>query len=286
MIGVNANNADVMAATSQTLKRLRDLTGFSQKGVLLGFAGVVLKQWAGRTKVATQAKIDRKSRLRAVKHFGLTNAAKRGDVTVNAGFKKSAPYGRVWIRVRNGGGKNNFIMARGQDFSAVNGKQFFTPYRRKINGTSGQWLNNVANAEENVQRAMPGYIARGRRSIGLSRQSVIQIADSLGIDLLKVQGGGNLSAAGIAKARAALASTGKFHKNGTGLSGKTGAFDFVDLINTLPYARKIGMDRTLLGVLRGQNKYFNTSYAKGAFDSQRKATAAYPNLFRINTYIR
>lgn len=286
MIGVQADNSAVMAATSQTLKRLRDLTGFSQKGVLLGFAGVVLKQWAGRTKVSTQAKVDRKSRLRAVKHFGLTSAAKRGDVTVNAGFKKSAPYGRVWIRVRNGGGKNSFIMARGENFSELSGKQFFTPYKRKIRGTSATWLGNVASAQENVEQAMPGYIAKGRKSIGLSRQSVLQIADSLGIDLLKVAGGGNLPAAGIAKARAALASTGKFHKNGTGLSGTSGAFDFVDLINTLPYARKIGMDRTLLGVLRGQNKYFQTSYAKGAFDSQRKATAAYPNLFRINTYIR
>jgi hypothetical protein len=276
-----------MQATAQTLRRLAQLTNFSQRQVLLGFAGVVLKTWAGRTKVATQARTDRSSRLHAVRSLQYTKGSERGDVTVNAGFKP-APFGRVWIRVREGAGKNNWILAKGPNFSAPTGSATFTMYRRKFyNGgdtdrsTSFQWMQNVNYAQTNVEHKLPISIKKGRRSIGLSRQSVLQIADALGIDLLRVEGGGALAAAGIAKARNALASSGKAFRNGFGSQGGNETRAYVDLVNRLPYGRAIGMDRTLLGVLAGQNKYFAQSYAKGAFNSQKRAVAAYPNLFRF-----
>jgi len=144
-----------------------------------------------------------------------------------------------------------------------------------------KWTANVMDAVSDVPGAVQRAQETGRRSVGLARQSVVQIADALGIDLLTVKGGGTLSDAGIAKARAALASNGQSYRNGIGLQGGNKVYDHVDLINTLPYGRKIGMDRTLLSVLNGQNKYFEKSYAKGAFDSQRKACAGYPNLFKF-----
>jgi hypothetical protein len=131
-----------------------------------------------------------------------------------------------------------------------------------------------------VQTKVPKSIAKGRASIGLSRQSVVQIADALGIDLLRVQGGGTISGAAIASARASVATTGKTYRNGTGARGGDQVRAYVDLVNRLPYGRKIGMDRTLLGVLAGQNKYFERSYAKGAFDTQKAAIRAFPNLFK------
>jgi len=287
MIGIKMDNAQVMAATSQTLKRLGQLTNFSQRQVLIGFAGVVLKRWAGLTKISTQAKTDRNSRLRAVKHFGLSGGGAekaRGDVTVNAGFRKDKlPFGMVWIKVHNKHGKKNWILAKGPKFSNPTGSATFTWYKRKMSGTSAKWMARVDKATSDVSGAVPGYISRGRRSVGLSRQSVVQIADALGIDLTRVVGGGTISAQAIGAAKAALASTNKFHRNGTGAQGGTSTHDWVDLINTLPYARKIGMDRTLLGVLAGQAKYFERSYAKGAFDTQAKAVRAYPNLFRFST---
>lgn len=283
MVAMTLDTREVLAATTKTLSELGKLTGFSQRQVLLGFAGVVLKQWAGRTKVATEDEVDRRTRYRAVRDLRYTRAFSRGDVTVNSGYK--AAYGRVWIKVRNGNSKNNFVMAKGNGFTAPVGKATFTYFRRStksLGGRSGKWFANVADAVADVPPAVQRAQDRGRQSIGLARQSVVQIADALGIDLLTVQGGGTLSANGIAKARAALASTGKFNRNGTGTQGGSGAYDYVTLINTLPYARAIGMDRTLLGVLNGQNKYFAQSYSKGAFDTQERICRAYPNLFKFS----
>lgn len=299
MIGVQADTTGILTATAQTLRRMSQLTGFDHRTVLTGFAGVVLKTWAGRTKVSTQDRVDRKSRLRAVKKFDLTRAENRGDVTVNSGFKKGAPFGRVWIKVRKGNSRNNFLLALGPNFTqpgnavktiglargaksrVVNG--VFNMYGQNQSATTQQWVANVNKASEQVQTVLPGYIKRGRQSIGLSRQSVLQIADALGIDLLRVQGGGTISSAGIAKARAALASSGKYYRNGFGARGGDEVRAYIDILNRLPYGRKIGIDRTLLGVLAGQNKYFERSYAKGAFDSQRRAARAYPNLFQVRT---
>lgn len=301
MVGVQADTSGLMSATAQTLRRMAQLTGFDHRTVLMGYAGVVLKTWAGRTKVATQASIDRKSRLHAVKSLGYTgsgdNHKSRGGVTVNSGFKRGAPLGRVWIKVRDGGGRNNWLLAMGDNFAApgnavrstgsirrgkgsriVNG--VFNKFRQNPSATTSQWIANIDEAVAAVQGKMPQSIMKGRRSIGLSRQSVLQIADALGIDLLRVQGGGTLSAAGIAKARAALATTGKGYRNGFGARSGGQVQAYVDLINRFPYGGKIGMDRTLRGVLAGQNKYFERSYAKGAFDTQKRAVRAFPNLFK------
>lgn len=302
MIGVTVDTTGILKATAGTLRRMSQLTGFDQRTVLLSFAGVVLKTWAGRTKVATEAGIDRKSRLHAVSSLGYTGKGRnpdRGDVTVNAGFKRTAPFGRVWIKVRPGAGRQNWLLALGDNFTQPGGvvrtiglaksrkgvgsrvvRGVFNIWPNRPKATTAQWINSIATAVDQVTEKVPRSIAKGRRSVGLSRQSVIQIADALGIDLLRVQGGGTLSGAGIAKARAALASSGKSYRNGTGARGGGEVRAYIDIINRLPYGRKIGLDRTLLGVLAGQNKYFERSYAKGAFDSVRRATLAFPNLFK------
>jgi hypothetical protein len=284
MVGVKADNAAVMSAMSATFRRLARLTGFSQRQVLLAEAGAILKTCAYRTKVSSQESADRFSRLHGVHRLGLTGSNREknlGDVTVNAGYRP-APYGRVWIKVRAGKGKKGWLLAKGANFSAPSGTATFTPYRRKLNGTSGKWLRHVDEAVTDVQDSVARSIPKGRRSIGLARQSWLQIADALGIDLLKVPGGVPLSAGHIAKARAALAASGKAHRNGFAAQGGSGGYDFIDLINRYPGGRspKLAFDRTLLGVLAGRAKFFQQSYAKGAFDSQEKAVRAYPNLFR------
>jgi hypothetical protein len=280
------------------------LTGFDQRTVLLSFAGVVLKTWAGRTKVANDSRIDRKSRLHAISSLGHTGKGRpspRGDVTVNAGFK-NPHFGRVWIKVRNGAGKKNWLLALGDNFTepgnAVRStglvrrgkgsrivRGVFNKYPNRPSSTTTDWVSSIVTAADQSMAKVPQSIAKGRKSSNLSRQSVVQIADALGIDLLRVQGGGTLSGAGIAKARAALATTGKVYRNGAAARGGDQVRAYVDLVNRLPYGRKIGMDRTLLGVLAGQNKYFERSYAKGAFDTQKAAIRAFPNLFKYREFL-
>ncbi len=277
MIAVKMDNQRATAAYTEAFRRLARMSGFDHKAILRAEAGSILKQWAGRTKVATVEKADRRTRLHVVRSLGYTKAADRGDVTVNAGFRP-APFGRVWIKVRNGGGRNRFVLGRGNDFSAPSGKSTFTAFGRRMGSTGLKWLQNINEAEGDVTGKMARSIAKGRAAINLSRQSVVQIADSLGIDLLKVPGQG-ISGAGLAKARAAMATNGVFYRNGTSGQGGNEVKAYVDLINRLPYAQKIGMDRILAGVVAGRAKYIEQSYAKGAFDTQKNIMKAFPGLF-------
>lgn len=299
MIEPKADNAAMTAAMSATFRRMAALTGFDQRAVLTAEVAVILKTWAGKTKVTTQAQVDRRSKYRAIRGLGYTSAENRGDVTVNAGYKK-APFGRVWIKVRKGNARENFLLAMGNGFTEpgnaavgpkgvlkgrsriVNG--VFNKYRPKASATTRQWVSNIVNAVDESKSAVARAEKRGRQSIGFARQSVVQIADSLGIDLLRVPGGGTLSSAGIAKARAALASTGKSYRNGTGRSSgqALGSF-YIDIKNTLPFGGRIGMDATLRGIISGRTKYFEQSYAKGAFNSQSTACRAYPALFSFRS---
>jgi hypothetical protein len=274
MIGVQANTSEVTSAVSATLRRMAQLTGFKPRTVLLGFAGVVLKTWAGRTKVATASQSEIRARARAL--YSITNrgraSAYSGFLTINSGRRGGHP-GQMWYRTKRG----KFQSAGLMDVKRTGSHRW-----ANIHFPDDDWAA-MQTAAAKAGTAISTMIPAARRSIGLSRQSVVQIADSLGIDLLRVQGGGTLSGAGLAKARAALASTGKSYRNGFGASSGDEVRAYVDLINRLPYGRRIGMDRTLLGVLAGQVRYFEKSYAKGAFDTQVAAARAYPNLFRVST---
>lgn len=254
------------------------------RAVLRGEVGVVLKTWAGRTKVATVAQADRRTRLRVIRDLGYTKGSERGDVTVNAGFRP-APFGRVWIRVRPGGGSNQWILAKGAGFSNPSGKATFTLFGRKLyNGgdpdrsTSFQWADSVRLAQEQVEQRLATALEAGRRAIGLARQSIVQIADSLGLRLEDVPGGGNLSPAGIAKARGARASNGRDYANGVGQLIETAQTALYTLINGLPYALPLNMDRTLAGVLVGRARYYQRNLAEGVFLSAARTARAYPFL--------
>jgi hypothetical protein len=264
--------SQVSAAYGQAFQRFRTLSGFSQRDVLRAEAGVILKTWAGRTKVAGAEAIGVQVRKRISRSLGLSGRG-RGDgtesVSINMGMR-GVP-GRVWWHTRN----NKFQLA-GQ--MSKNG-QSFSP--RNIHFRRLDWLDikeATFGYSSEIRRALPMAL----RSAGLARQSVIQIADGLGIDLATVKGGGTLSAAGIAKARAAIASNGRAYRNGVGRMGGDETRDYIELINTLPYNAKIGMDRTLLGVLNGRAAFIETSYRKGAFNSLRNSARAFPNLFNTS----
>lgn len=289
MIGAYIDTSEVMGAYKNAFQRLARMSGFDHRTVLKAEAGSILKQWAGRTKVTNQGHADRGSRLHAVKFYGYTGKGQqdigRGEVTVNAGFRP-APFGRVWIKVRNGGGRKDWLLARGNNFSNPTGPGIFDIYRniKTPSATTNHWISEVIDAQNNVQSKLPAAINKGRRAMALSRQSVVQIADSLNIDLARVPGTG-LSGAGLAKARAALATTGIYHRNGTSGQGGNQVSFYIDLINRLPYGVNIGMDRTLLGVIAGRAKFIEKAYAKGAFDTFAKTAKSFPNLIKVTNAI-
>lgn len=243
------------------LREMARLSGFPIAQVLKAEAGSILKTWAGRTKIAKAKQVTIRGRVKAARALGFTQARTPGDVTVNAGLK--GPYGRVWVRTKN----NKWRMAMGPGFKPV-----------PVRWERGTWTD-IEEAVHDFGRVERKMIQQGKRSVGLSRQSVIQIADALGIDLSTVPGTG-ISPAGIAKARAALASNGAYHKNGTGSSLFVNATEraTIRMINTLPYNVSANMDRTLQLVIAGRAGYFERNYRLGVFKTLGGIAAKYPGL--------
>lgn len=230
-------------------------------------ASVILKTWAGRTKVASDAKLGRRGLMQAYRdarrhaNFGGANkgSARPGEATINLGIR--GPFGRVWYRTRRGQ----------QKFQQV----FTSGFGRGWHIKSSDWPTINAMVEE-FRQSYRATVAAAKRAAGLSRQSIVQIADDLGIRLEDVQGGGTLSAAGIAKARAAIASNGQHYRNGYGIISRTAKEFFVTLVNRYPKIGPLFMDVTLQGVIAGRLKYFERNLEEGTFLSAKNAARAYP----------
>lgn len=229
-------------------------------------AGVILKTWAGRTKVAPEKRLERGGLLRAYREArrkaGFSTykgGVEPGQASINLGIR--GPFGRVWYRTRTPG--RRFQMAYGKGFSSG---------RRVPNA---DWPG-VSALVSDFRAHYAGLVAAAKRAAGLSRQSIVQIADDLGIRLEDVKGGGNLSGAGIAKARNALASNGQHYRNGYGIVGQTAREFFVTLVNRYPKIGALFMDVTLQGVIAGRLAYFQRHLEEGTFVSAKEAARAYP----------
>lgn len=255
------NGPQVTAQLSAGLKDIARLTGFSEKVVTKGEAGAILKTWAGRTKVATRDKVEYRARKRALHDLGYTKAgrdAAPGAITINTGTRGIA--GRVWVKTHGKRGKP------WREAGVMNVKTFgFQP--RNYRWKDADWLA-IQNAVVDSELAIKKATELGAASAGLARQSVVQIADKLGIDLTKIPGGG-ASPAAIAKARLAMTSKGQRFINGTAseTEEKNAGRYFVTLINSLPYHAKAGLDRTLAGVIAGRVGLYRRTFANGAFKS-------------------
>lgn len=270
---VKLDATEVSARYSQAFRQLRRLTGFDHRTVLRAEAGVILKTWAGRTEVATDKQATIRARLRAARTIGVTTVGAY-EITINVGVRAGAIVGIVWYRSSRGGTRGT----RWQVAGYVSDDGVFKP--SWIHFKAAAWADIKMGAEK-YAALIAKMIPMGKRSTTLARQSVIQIADDLGINLSDVKGGGNISSAAIAKARAAIASTGTAYKNGIGTQGGDETKAFIDLSNRYPKNTKIGMDRTLAGILIGRAKAIEMAYEKGAFDSMKNTARAFPNLIRV-----
>lgn len=260
----------VVAAYHKAFKHMRQIPGFDHKLVLRAEIGSILKTWAGRTKVAKPEQAEWRARYRAGKRafgdVGSINSNPYG-ISVNTGLRGGFP-GEVWYRHPMSG---KFQQAGVIDDSG---------------GFRASWIHWKTPVWNKIHDGMKIYALHLRdqlqiapKTIGFSRQSIIQIADALNIDLNQVKGQG-VSAAGITKARAAIASSGRSYRNGYGNQEGTHERFFIRMTNRLPYGIKSGMDRTLKGVISGRAKFIQTAYAKGAFNSVRGVAKSFPNVFR------
>jgi hypothetical protein len=262
------------ARYAKAFQHLKTLPGFDHDTVLRAEAGSILKRWAGLAKVATEDQIERRTRARLARSMEMQSAGSGGTfggVTINNGARGGFR-GDVWFRTRN----KKFQLAGRILDANDNFVPAWTHFR------APDWTLIRSAGETYASRLGPARRA-ALKSAGLTRQSIVQIADDLGIDLAEVKGTG-LSAAGLAKARAALAANGRFYKNGFGLAGGDGVKAYVELINRLPFgtSSRVGLDDKLKTVLLGRARYLQTAYQKGAFESFARAKTAFPEIFRVN----
>lgn len=244
-------------------------------------AGVILKTWAGRTKVATEKTVTTGAILRAYRHArraaGYGNdknkgATAPGQASINLGIRHGNA-GRVYYRTRKKGtmgGRAGF-----QDVYSTG----FGSSKHIANRDFGSVQAMVSQYRSEVGK----LIAAAKQAIGLSRQSIVQIADDLGIRLESVKGGGTLSAAGLAKARAALASNGTAYRNGYASISSNARSFYLTLVNRYPKIGALHMDTTLQGVIMGRLRYFQKNLEEGVFLSAKSAARAYPYLEVLRT---
>ena len=246
----------------RALNGLASFSGQSVERVIRAEAGSILKACAGSTKVATQQTADLRSRVRAIRELDFTGGIGNADATISVNAGLRGPYGRVFMRKRD---RSGWRRTHEAGF-----RPLWQHYRR------GDWID-LQEAIADVRRAVAAAVPVGRRAVGLARQSWVQIADALGIRLESVPGG-RISAAGIAKARAAIASSGQAYVNGQARQYAQAQSFFIELRNRLPYGRKIGLDSILAAAVRGRVRYFEQNLARGTFDQLARVARAYPGL--------
>lgn len=252
------------ARFDQALRGLIAVSPVSLERTLRAEGGSILKACAARTKVAKTAAVTRNERLRIVKDLGYQHGRSGNfGVAISVGIR--GPYGKVWRSTTRKDGTWGLQQTHAEGFR---------PLWRHFGDSV--WID-LKEAVEDFRYELRKRLPLAKQSAGLARQSWVQIADSLGIRLENVPGGG-ISAAGIAKARAALTSQGRPALNGFSEEERRNQGFILRLINRLPYGPAAGLDRVLELVLAGRAAYFEQNMARGVFADQAKLLRAYPGL--------
>lgn len=247
--------------------------GGDLRDVVRAEVGSILKTCLGKTRMAKTSDINvgaskRASRDAVRDGFGQSSydtSVKRGQAYITYGNKNKSRAGTVWFRGQSPAGAANFIYL-GKDGNA---------------NRIGQRFQARAIAAASMYASLyKKYNKDGLLSRALARNSWVQIADAAGIRLEDVRGGGATPSA-IAKARLARPSNGKVYRNGDAFEIQDVDRYALTILNTLPYAISIGMDKTLQRVIAGRVKQFERLIEKGYINSAASVAQQYPNQINI-----
>lgn len=248
------SNAEVNFA--RALDQMGKLTGLDPRAILKAEAGSVLKKAITATKAPpSQSTLTVAGRIKALRALGLTGG---GEVSINAG--KKAPYGRVFVRKKNGDG---YRRTHDAGFHPLN--QHYT---------DAMWAKITA-AISDAKRVIAKVVPSTKAAAGLARQSWVLIADSLGIRLEEVPGGG-LSPSAISRVRGAVARGGKQINNGSSVTVEEPGKFGVILINRLPYGDRLHFQPILTAAIAGRAKFMQTAISKGFNGSMEQVAKLFP----------
>jgi hypothetical protein len=262
MYDVTIDFTEAENALSYAFQEMSKLSNLPIDRIVRAEAGSVLKYCAGATREKQPEQVTPRARAEAIRHLELN----RGDVTINSGFREPEKAGRIWARSSGTRSTRRFRMAYGD------GLPVGTP--TNIHWRRGDWTD-IQEAKADYERIAERYMSNAIRSIGLARQSWIQVADSLGIKLEEVPGG-HISPSAIARARLATSRYGKEEQNGSSRTSQDPNNFFVEIVNSIPYAARAGMGATLLRAMSGRARYFEESLNHGVFQSLQEISRRYP----------
>lgn len=194
-----------------------------------GEGGVILKEWAGEVRAGSTDEARLKSRSKAAQITGVRTGGLIG-VRINTGRRGGQP-GEVFLKRKKWSGVGHVSDDGGLSYK----------WRHYKASDWAKFSEAMADYAQELRRLIPF----GQKAVALARQSVIQIADALGIVLETVVGGGNLSGDQIAKAREAVSQDGKQYINGTGIKTKTDTEFTIEMINRYPGIQEAGIGTAL-----------------------------------------
>ena len=255
--------AQELAKFSQAGNAFADAVGASFETWAMGEAGVICKQWAGAIPDAKPESVLLGTRSKATAEAQVNTLA-AFNVTVNTG-RQGGEIGRVWFRTR----RKEFQLA-----GKVTDSGQFNPSNLHYRSEDAF---RISMAAEGYASILPRIIKAGQEAIGLARQSVVQIADSLGIALESVTGGGGGSP-DLSKARNAKPSNGQTYQNGYGIKEGKGDNFSVTLVNRYPKMNESGVTVAFEEVIAQRMAYSMANLGLALSKDTKKVTQAYPYL--------
>lgn len=226
----------------------------------VGEIGIIGKGTAALIRAQTVPAAEKRARNRVLNKLGLT----KGAETINSGVRGAE--GRVWVRTKRG--KWQLAGIVGHNAGP------FIPRNRRLG--AGEW--GAAKDSVTAYQGQSGVIALAKRTVGLARQSVIQMLDAVGIAIERVAGGTGLTPGEIAAARGAVASDGKTYQNGTGRREKTATGFSIEIVNTYPNLAKAKIDVALATVVGQRIAYQGRVLNDKLLASTERVAQAFPYL--------
>ena len=231
----------------------------------MGEASIICKQWMAHTPIASPAKVLLGSRSRATRQARMSTLTAFG-MTANTG-RKGGQVGRIWRKTSNG---------KFQMVGNVNDAGAFTPDNKHYKTRTWNTINKHANEYGSI---LPGIIKAAQGAIGLARQSILQISDSLGTSIESAGGGGgSFTTEDLSKIRSARASDGKYHLNGYSIKAKSSGNFSLTLVNRYPRIRESRIDVALNEVVNQRIAYQAATFGLLLNKDFKKLQQAYPYL--------
>lgn len=250
---------------TQAGKAIADTMGQTFEVWAMGEASIICKQWMAHIPIANPQSVLLGTRSRSTKEAQVRSLAKFG-ITANTG-RKGGKVGRIWYRTK---GKKFQIAGDVTDDGQ------FVP--ANMHFKDGAW-SRISTGAQGYARILPGMIKAGKEAIGLARNSVLQIMESLGVTAESVNtGGGDISSADLAAVRSAKPSSGALYLNGYAVKESSGNKFSVTLINRYPRIRESRIDVALDEVLAQRLAYQQSNLSLQVEGDMRKLAQAYPYL--------